>query len=470
MANYKETDSWSVIESYFKHTHLHQLVKHQVDSYNDFIQNQMTKTIDMFNPLIIKSPHDYLPEYKKYRLEVEVRFDNLSIYRPEIHENNGSTKLMFPSDARLRNFTYSSNFTLDLQIKYIIRNGTNLENEEYKYVNLSKIQFGKMPIMLNSSICVLKQYPHIHPDKIDECKMDPGGYFIINGSEKTCLGQEKPADNKVFCFKQKPSHKWLWTAEFRSVPDWKCISPKQIYMMINSKLSSYGHEILVQLPRLKKPIPLFVLFRALGIDSDKQICNMILLNGDKESTAMEYLKASIYEGSEYSSLEESMEYIISNVIYTPINMDRDEGHKKKTEFALDVLSNDLFPHCKTKEEKVYLLGFMTLRLIKSFSGNEKQTDRDSYENKRVELTGTLLNNLFRNYFNKVVKDIQKQVIREINNGSWKSSEDYSNIITLTNIYKIVKSTTIENGIKRALSTGDFGIKSMNTNKVGVLKY
>jgi len=59
------------------------------------------------------------------------------------------------------------------------------------------------------------------------------------------------------------------------------------------------------------------------------------------------------------------------------------------------------------------------------------------------------------------------VIREINNGSWKSSEDYSNIITLTNIYKIVKSTTIENGIKRALSTGDFGIKSMNTNKVGV---
>jgi len=105
--------------------------------------------------------------------------------------------------------------------------------------------------MLNSCICVLKQYPHINPDHIDECKMDPGGYFIINGSEKTCLGQEKTADNKVFCFKQKASNKWLWTAEFRSVPDWKCISPKQIYMMLNSKLSAYGHDILVQLPRLK---------------------------------------------------------------------------------------------------------------------------------------------------------------------------------------------------------------------------
>ena len=85
-------------------------------------------------------------------------------------------------------------------------------------------------------------------------------------------------------------------------------------------------------------------------------------------------------------------------------------------------------------------------------------DRDSYVNKRIDLTGTLLNNLFRNYFNKLVKDMQKQIVREINNGSWRSTEDYQSIINMTNIYKIIKSTTIENGLKRALSTGDFGIK------------
>jgi DNA-directed RNA polymerase II subunit RPB2 len=94
-------------------------------------------------------------------------------------------------------------------------------------------------------------------------------------------------------------------------------------------------------------------------------------------------------------------------------------------------------------------------------------DRDSYLNKRIELTGTLLNNLFRNYFNKLVKEMQKQVIREINNGSWRSMEDYENIINMTNIYKIMKSTTIENGITRALSTGDFSIKQSNSSKVGV---
>ena len=93
-------------------------------------------------------------------------------------------------------------------------------------------------------------------------------------------------------------------------------------------------------------------------------------------------------------------------------------------------------------------------------------DRDSYLNKRIDLLEHS-ENLFRNYFNKLVKDMQKAVVREINNGSWRSTEDYGNIINMTNIYKIVKPTTIENGIKRALATGDFGIKQSSSNKVGV---
>ena len=467
--DYQKNDCWKIIESYFDNKHLVQLVRHQIDSYNDFIQVQMKKTIQMFNPLHIRSIQDYFKEFKKHRLEIIIEFENLCVYRPEIHENNGATKLMFPNDARLRNFTYTSNITLDLNIRYIIRSGPSLETEEIKDVKLSKIQFGKVPIMLKSCICILNQYTHVHPEKIEECKMDPGGYFIINGSEKTCLGQEKPADNKIFCFKQKTAHKWLWTAEMRSVPDWKCISPKQIYMMISSKLIASGFEIVVQLPRLKRPIPLFILFRALGLNNDKEICKIICLSIDAEENKpiLDYLKASVSQASEYISYDDSIRYITSSVIYTPINMDKDEGQKKKKDFAIDVLTNDLFPHCKTKLEKVYLLGHMTNKLVRCALGEYPSDDRDSYSNKRVELTGTLLNNLFRNYFNKVVKDIQKQVIREINNGSWKSTENYGEIITLTNIYKIVKGSTIENGLKRALSTGDFGIKHLNSNKVGV---
>jgi DNA-directed RNA polymerase beta subunit len=181
------------------------------------------------------------------------------------------------------------------------------------------------------------------------------------------------------------------------------------------------------------------------------------------------LRASIVEANNCLDQESAIKYITSQAIFTPHNnMDKELGAKKKLNFTMDVLNNDLFPHCKTMEQKIYFLGYMTNQLLCANFGLQEADDRDSYLNKRIELTGTLLNNLFRNYFNKLVKDMQKQVVKEINNGSWRSIEDYTNIINLTNVYKIVKSTTIENGLKRALSTGDFCIKhTNNNNKVGV---
>ena len=167
-----EKDVWDIIGNYFEDKHLHQLVRHQIESYNDFIQNQMKKTIEMFNPLIIKSSQDYIKEFKKYRLQIIINFENLSLYRPEIHENNGATKLMFPNDARLRNFTYNSNMTLDLNITYVIYKGQNMEIEEKRNVKLPKIQFGKMPIMLKSCICILNQYNFLNNENLEECKMD----------------------------------------------------------------------------------------------------------------------------------------------------------------------------------------------------------------------------------------------------------------------------------------------------------
>lgn len=463
-------EPWDIIGSYFNGHHLKQLVRHQIESYNDFINYQIQKTIEMFNPVHISSEHDFNKELNKYGLEIYITFEKFNIYRPQIHENNGATKLMFPQEARLRNFTYASNMTIDINIKYVIRNGDNLENIQTIHKKLNKIQIGKLPIMLKSNICVLTQYGHIDSKISGECKMDPGGYFIINGSEKTCLGQERAAENQVYCFDvSKNNNKWRYMAEIKSVPDWKCISPKQISIMISSKNNGFGHGIMIQIPRVKQPIPIFILFRALGIITDKQICKLILLNIENKNTEhyLIELKGSIVESNKYLTQESAISYITHHVMYTPMNMDKDTGIRKKSEFTLDVLNNDLFPHCNTMQQKIYFLGYMTNKLLKCYFGEISIDDRDSYLNKRIDLTGTLLNNLFRNYFNKLVKDMQKQIVREINTGSWRSSEDYSNIINLTNIYKIVKSTTIENGIKRALATGDFGIKHSNSNKVGV---
>ena len=463
-------EPWTIIESYFRDQHLNRLVRHQLESYNNFVGYQIIKTIEMFNPIHIKSENDYHEASGKYSLEVFITFENYNIYRPQIHENNGAIKLMFPQEARLRNFTYSAGMTIDLNIKYVIRDGENLENVKTLYKTLPKIHIGKLPIMLKSNICVLNQYNYVDSQHTGECRYDAGGYFIINGSEKTVLGQERGVENRPNIFNvSKNDTKYTWKAEIRSVPDFKCISPKQINMMMSSKNNGFGYPISVQIPRVKQPIPLFIVFRALGIISDREICEYILLNieVDKYKPMLENLQASIIEANKYMLYEDCIKYITSHVSYTPINMDKEMGIKKKRQFTLEVLENDLFPHCQTLEQKIYFLGYTANKLMQASFEWIKPDDRDSYINKRIDLTGTSLNNLFRNYFNKLVKDMEKQIIKEINTGSWRSTEDYLNIINLTNVYKIIKSNTIENGFKRALSTGDFGIKHNNSNKVGV---
>ena len=461
---------WSIIESYFKDQHLERLVRHQLESYNNFVGYQINKTIEMFNPVHIKSEQDFDKETGHYSLEMIITFENFNIYRPQIHENNGAIKLMFPQEARLRNFTYASAMTVDVKIKYIVRNGEKLANVSTFYKSLPKIHIGKLPIMIKSNICVLNQYKYVDTKHTGECRYDAGGYFIINGSEKTVLGQERAAENRVYCYNiSKNSTKYTWSAEIKSVPDFKCISPKQINLMMSSKNNGFGHPIYVQIPRVKQPIPLFIVFRALGVISDKEICEYILLNIDdtKHHEMLDNLQASIIEANKHLTEEDCIKYITSYVMYTPINMDRETGIRKKHEFTLDVLHNDLFPHCQTVKQKIYFLGYMTNKLSQVHFDWIKSDDRDSYLNKRIDLTGTSLNNLFRNYFNKLVKDMEKQIVKEINTGSWRSTEDYLNIVNLTNIYKIIKATTIENGFKRALATGDFGIKHINSNKVGV---
>jgi DNA-directed RNA polymerase beta subunit/intein/homing endonuclease len=462
-------EPYVLIDSYFRGQHLDRLVRHQIESYNHFINFQILRTIQMFNPVVIRSENDYVVENDKYLLEIFISFENFKLYPPQIHENNGATKLMLPQEAKLRNFTYASTMMIDLNIQYIIRNTEKMDSPKIINKVIPKINIGKMPIMLKSSICMLTQNRHISPNLTGECPMDAGGYFVIKGSEKTVLGQERAAENRIYCFDGKNTTKWNWFAEIKSVPDFKCISPKQIEMMIASKNNGFGNPIYISIPRIKQPIELFALFRALDVASDKKICEYILLDieCDKHAQILRFLQASIIDANKYMTKEDALRHITASVAYTPMNMDKETGSRKKREFAMDVLNNDLFPHCKTLTQKLYLLGYMAQKLVQTNFGWKPPDDRDSYLNKRIDLTGTLLNNLFRNYFNKLVKEMQKQVVREINNGSWRSTEDYENIINMTNIYKIMKSTTIENGITRALSTGDFSIKQANSTKVGV---
>ena len=118
-------EPYTIIESHFKGQYLERLVRHQIESFNNFINYQIQRTIQMFNPVSVKSENDYIEEFDDYLLEIKISFDNLKLYSPQIHENNGATKLMLPQEAKLRNFTYASTMTIDLDIQYIIKNTEN---------------------------------------------------------------------------------------------------------------------------------------------------------------------------------------------------------------------------------------------------------------------------------------------------------------------------------------------------------
>ena len=326
-SNYNEL-AFDVVEKYFEGQHLAQLVRHQVESMDDFYSHQAAKTIDMFNPVSITSEQDLDKDTGKHRLEISVSFENYHMSRAQIHENNGATKLMFPQEARLRNFTYSSAVTVDIHIKYIVRQGENLDNIHTFHKILPKIHIGKLPIMLNSNICILKQYKHVDVDITGECRFDAGGYFIINGSEKTVLCQERAAENRIQVFNvSKNNAKWTWCAEMKSVPDFKRISPKQINMMISAKNNGFGHGIYVQVPRMKIPLPLFVIFRALNVISDKDICRHILLNTDDQHNKelLFALQGSIIDANKVATNEDAIKTLMGQALFTPINMDKDQG-------------------------------------------------------------------------------------------------------------------------------------------------
>ena len=464
-----DTEPFTIIESYFHGRHSSRLVRHQLESYNYCVNHQLPQTIQMFNPVSIRSDKDFIAELNQYALETEITFTNLKIHQPHIYENNGSTKIMLPTTAKLRNFTYASNLTIDINIKYTVRDTVNMDQPRIINKTISKISIGKFPIMVNSSICVLNQHSHINPTAIDECAFDHGGYFIIKGSEKTVLQQERAAQNVVYCYDGKNTAKCSWYAEIKSMPDNKCISPKQIEVEIISRNNGYGYPLKVVIPRIREAIDLFVVFRALGVVSDKQVCQYILLDETTAESAqiLDYLNASIIEANKFMTQEDALRHITSYAAFTPMNMDKDHGAKKKRDFVTEVLANDLFPHCRTAAQKIYLLGYMVNKLIQTALGRIRPSDRDSYVNKRIDTTGILLNNLFRNYYNKMVKEMNKNILKEINNGSWRSTEDYENIINSANICKMIKATTIETGINRALATGDFSIKQSNSSKVGV---
>jgi DNA-directed RNA polymerase II subunit RPB2 len=427
----------------------------------------MTEKIKLFikDNIIIKK---YPVNKHKYELEIEIQKQYMM--PPNIHENNGRKKLLYPNEARLRNFTYASNLyiTVSFKTKEYYDEGLIKYKESSKII-LKNINLGKIPIMLYSKGCILSKKNNKRSIDYEECEYDEGGYFIINGSEKVIVSQERVAENKIYVFKNsKQQSKYSHVCEIKSVPDKKILTPKNVQVKLARKLTINGEVIKVSVPHIKTDIPLFIMFRALGVESDQDIINYILYDLEEKDKFIYYqlLRGSLEETNCIKTSDLSKEYLSKYVNMMGYNRDQAEQQRRMT-YLNDIIKNDFLPHLgNNNNKKIYFLGLMVKILLDVFLKKRPHDDRDSYSNKRVDTAGILMSNLFRQYYTKLIKDMKTQINKEFSNGSWRATKNFCEIINMSNVYKCLKASTITTGLKYALATGNWGLKSM-VNKQGI---
>ena len=467
---------WKAVSCYFKKDGVSKLVDHQIESFEDFINNKIPLIVSSTSPIVVW--HEQDEATKKYKYELRLSFENVTYMKPRIQEATGRIKPMFPQDARTRNFTYAAQMFSDIRFIARTYKGPSFKEFDEEVKVFEGVSIGKIPVMLGSSLCVMKDFP-LSKEEIGECPFDPFGYFLIHGSERTILSQEKVADNQIMVFHTKKMTKYAFSAEMKSLHESFTTPPKKLEVRIMLKFNGLGNPLTLCIPRFTEDIPVAVIFRALGVETDRDIAKLVW--GDENHVYAEKLAASFKECADIKvySQEDAITYLTHKFQYGTTLEDKnayarilmDTEFLPHVRFGGEVISQEVF-----EARKIVLLSSMIRRLLLTEIGVLKIDDRDSYPNKRVVSTGSLLTHLFRQLFQKVSKDIRSKFVHEVNNDNWKKKDPPRplDILNVNNLYKILKVSTIEGKFKQALATGNFAVQGLgtvssasNATKVGV---
>jgi len=458
--------TWAAIENFFGQDQGETVVKYVIDSYNDFVHRKLEQIIEGFNPIHIY--HKYIPEKDVFEYQMTMEIRNPLLTKPMIHEKDGSTKLMTPNDARQRNFTYSGTLFVDMDFHVAVVKDDQIHHERK---TIKKINIGKIPIMLRSNYCILKEHWYHNQMRQDECNYDYGGYFIVNGNEKVVVSQDRISENKTYVFLDNKLSSYSHIAEIRSVPELTFGPPKLTSLKLSMKPNLFGRFIRVSIHHIRHDVPLCILFRALGLTSDKEIVEHIVydLNSQTGQLFANEMRGSIDEGHAVSTPNQALEYLSRYLNISGYPKEILQSREHRLNIIRDILRDEFLPHVGNEyHQKSLYLGYMVNRLFKAFFKLIPLDDRDSYINKRVDTPGVLMSNLFRQYYGKLIRDMKNLVYKEVNSGPWKANNDFLNVVNTNNIYKLLKSTTIESGLKYSLSTGNWGIRNnINKTKQGV---
>ena len=454
-----EEITWNIIDKYFNDNQ-YALVAHHIDSYNDFFKNGIKSIFKEKNPIRIMK--DQNPETKEFKFRCNIYLggkngDKLFFGKPIIFDKDRE-HYMYPNEARIRNMNYSTAIEYEVDVEFIIRadDGELIE----RVITLpERIYLGKFPIMVNSELCILNGMSKELRFNLGECKNDPGGYFIIDGKEKVIVPQEKFADNMLYVRENKDDELYSHSAEIRSVSEdaSKPMRTTAVKLVAPTPTKKNGH-ILVSIPNVRKAMPLFIVMRALGIESDKEIIQYCLLDLEKYSNYVDLFIPSIHDAGKIFNQELALKYIAT---FTK---------QKTVSSTLHILMDYFLPHIGELnfQSKAYFLGYMVKQMLEVYTKEKQPTDRDSFKFKRVEITGMLLYDLFKEYYTLQQQNIYLKIDKEFtfHKVSYHTVESFPNLIE--NNYKdLFKDRVVEEGFRKAFK-GNWGSEE-HTKRMGVVQ-
>jgi len=460
-------NDWEILDLYFK-DHKYPFTNHHLDSFRELIKTYIPQTIKSNNPITMIK-FDELNQKIKMKTDIYIggkNSDEIFIDHPITYEN-GIQKIITPNDARLKSITYESHIYANVLIEI-----TNEDNEIIRQV-IERVAIGSIPIMLHSDICVLNGNGNKVLQRLGECIYDAGGYFIIDGKEKVIIAQESETNNCLIISKLKDDDNFSYKGKIRcsgEIGETK-LAPKLIefYLVKNNeeiteKFIDNKGCIYINLPAIEGKIPIFILFRALGIESDKEIYeNIFGINNNKieEIYFQDFIRPSIYnnyyekEGEKYYiyTQEDALNYLKFRTKY------------KTIEHIRYIFAADIFPNINKFENKGKYLGYLTKQFFNVIYKIRKESDRDNYFYKRINISGFLLAELFQEGYMRLRKTIRDTMDNFYYFGAWKNTNNYNNFINKDNIYRLIPVVLIANTFAKSLK-GRWGLETDDDPELG----
>ena len=412
MTELTKDDTHLLLNGFFKDKGL---VRQHLDSYNEFIDKGLQEVIDEIGEIPIEVPEN---PYKVKLGQIWIIDPQTRITGPYATEVDGTKHEIYPLEARLRNLTYAAPVALEMTP---VIDGREQDTE--------LVYIGNIPVMLKSKLCFLSQLSREELVACGEDPDDPGGYFVVNGSERVIVAMEDLAPNRIIVdIDEKGASPVYQTKIFSTTVGFRA--------RIELKIKSDG-AIYVSIPGVPSEVPFVVLMRALGLESDKEIAEAISL--DKEIQAS--LEPSFEKALGVDTAKDAVLFIGNRVAHGQV----EEYRVQKAEAALD---KNFLPHIgrtdQSRKDKALFLGEMASRAIELQLGRRKTDDKDHFKNKRLRLAGPLLADLFRVAFRNLTRDIKYQLERIGVKGP---------IITVS---VAVRPGIVTERFQHALATGNWG--------------